>query len=189
MPTANTQTIRAHVVPTSRTVRPEFLDQAPEFCLSTKLPPCSGYFADGDVVQLPDGSCAYTFEVCGAIGLYRDAVVTDYGDNERRRRTAPESTDGIAAPIQGLPLRDASGENLVGWLAAPSEPAAVGWIADRNQLTRAPIATLVTRDDDGVFRYSVDSARTGRAEPPAGTTIHATDGAAIAEAKRRWRAS
>lgn len=86
-------------------------ERAPVYRLS-EPPACSGWYADGDVVELPDGDYAYVFDCCGEAGLYRHAVAIDAGDNEQLRRAAPSTTAGIA--------RDGStvvGDKLLGWVA------------------------------------------------------------------------
>ncbi len=113
--------MNAKIVATGRTGEPEFSGEpAPLFKLSN-LPKGvtapAEIIGDGDVLELPDGGHAYAFSypTDGTVGLYRYAVVTDYGGNEYARRSAPAPTDGIAAGFS-VPLRHAQGDKLVGWL-------------------------------------------------------------------------
>lgn len=104
---------------TGRKVRPEFADNtniAPEYeVISTP----EAHYADnpGEAHRLPDGTYAYAYDVAGMTGLFRDAVATDAGENEVRRRSAPADLAGLTAPEhRGRPL-SAVGSGLVGWLA------------------------------------------------------------------------
>lgn len=120
-------TIRASVAPTGH-VHPgaEFAGApAPEFRLTERLPPSSGYFADGDVVRLADGSYAYAryYPTDGTVGLYRLLVARDYGGGEVRRRRAPSDTRGIC---YGRRVQGAYGEELIGWLSSDSREIAYG---------------------------------------------------------------
>jgi hypothetical protein len=84
-------------------------------------------FGTHGIVTL-DGQPCYLFEDCGEWGLYREAVACDAGCNVIRRRTAPASLNGIAAPVmphRASPPLTVVGDDLVAWV----EWAPVSWPA------------------------------------------------------------
>lgn len=78
-------------------------------------PPCSGGYATGDVVRLPDGSAAYYCDADdGPAALCRALVALDAGDNAHARRVAPQSTAGLTASHTHLTIVPHA---IVGWVA------------------------------------------------------------------------